>query len=105
MLQSIPVPTGSLDVRGPFGQDQRYAVAPCAVHPLVHEFRDGSLASARVIHTLPTNVAPPGTGARWSIIGACPSWLALASGSDPSSPAGCSARAGGSSGVGLADAW
>ena len=60
MRQSIQVPTGSLDVRGPFGQDLLYGAAHGRAYPLVHEIRHSGLAIARVIHNVCTIV--PGAG-------------------------------------------
>src|SRR6478672_498474 len=62
MRQSIQVPTGSLDVRGPFGQDLRYGAAGELPSPLVHEIRRSGVAIAGVIHRVCTIVPRRGPG-------------------------------------------
>src|SRR5436190_8253814 len=56
MLQSIQVPTGSLDVRSPFGQEQLYVAARPVARPLLHEIRCTDVAIEAVVHTVPTIV-------------------------------------------------
>jgi hypothetical protein len=58
MLQSIQVPTGSLDVRSPFGQDLLYVASRPMARSLIHEVRCTDLSFRLVVHTVPTNVPP-----------------------------------------------
>jgi hypothetical protein len=69
MRQSIQVPTDSLDVRGPFGQDELYETPWFVPSPLIHELRCVGLSFRPVVHSLPTIVAVLGSAEK----GPCPS--------------------------------
>src|SRR4051812_46176518 len=62
MRQSIQVPTGSLDVRGPFGQDLQYGAAHPLPSPLVHEIRRSGLAIARLSTAFARSSRASGSG-------------------------------------------
>src|SRR5439155_6717293 len=54
MLQSIQVPTGSLDVRGPSRRLERYRDGGRAVQRVIHDFVAPALQNMTLVHTLPT---------------------------------------------------
>src|SRR5262245_50866267 len=58
----MQAPAGSLDVRGPFGQDQQYGPGGRVASGFIHDFPSSRAVSEGVVHSLPTIGAYSGTG-------------------------------------------
>src|SRR5436190_9317529 len=64
MLRSMQAPTRSLDVRGPFGQDELYEMRWVVPSPVIHDVRCADLSFRAVVHSFPTIVPVSGSAVR-----------------------------------------